>query len=119
MLAELDPVLDEEGRLLWSPVEEGEAELIFLGLEGESPLFAPLVRTGTLGQRAWGVFRLLAPDEPARRGDLGRGAKPQRMAQPPRLLRHVRRRRPHRSAPAGAGAAPAAAPSISRASIRS
>ena len=59
-LAELDPVLDEEGRLLWSAVEQAEAELIFLGLEGELPLFAPLVRTGTLGQRAWGVFRLLS-----------------------------------------------------------
>jgi NAD+ diphosphatase len=58
-LAELDPVLDEEGRLLWSPLEEAEADLIFLGLEGDVPLFAPLVRLETLGQRAWSVFRLL------------------------------------------------------------
>ena len=57
-LADLDPVLDEEGRLLWAGVES-EAELIFLGLEGDLPLFAPLVRTEALGRRAWGVFRLL------------------------------------------------------------
>ncbi|MGZ8349170.1 MAG: NAD(+) diphosphatase [Allosphingosinicella sp.] len=59
-LAELDPVLDETGQLLWSPLEDPEAELIFLGLEGELPLFAPLVRMETLGQRAWSVFRLLS-----------------------------------------------------------
>ncbi|HWT13286.1 MAG TPA: NAD(+) diphosphatase [Allosphingosinicella sp.] len=59
-LAELDPVLDEEGRLLWSDLADAQAELIFLGLEGESPLFAPLVSKAALGQRAWGVFRLLA-----------------------------------------------------------
>ena len=58
-LADLDPVLDPEGRLEWSAVE-AEAELIFLGLEGDLPLFAPLVRTEALGRRAWGVFRLLA-----------------------------------------------------------
>jgi NAD+ diphosphatase len=59
-LEELDPVLDEEGRLLWAAVEQAEAELIFLGLEGELPLFAPVVRTEALGRRAWGVFRLLS-----------------------------------------------------------
>jgi NAD+ diphosphatase len=58
-LADLDPVLDEEGRLLWTGIEESEAETIFLGLEGDLPLFAPLVRTEALGRRAWGVFRLL------------------------------------------------------------
>ena len=59
-LADLDPVLDEEGRLLWAAVEEAEAELIFLGLEDELPLFAPLVRTEVLGRRAWSVFRVLS-----------------------------------------------------------
>jgi len=61
-LAELDPMLDEEGRLVWGGLAEigAEAELIFLGLEGEAPLFAPLVRPAALGQRAWSVFRLLA-----------------------------------------------------------
>ena len=58
-LADLDPVLDPDGRLLWSAVE-ADAELIFLGLEGDCPLFAPLVRTEALGRRAWSVFRLLA-----------------------------------------------------------
>ncbi|HEX8641064.1 MAG TPA: NAD(+) diphosphatase [Allosphingosinicella sp.] len=59
-LAELDPVLDDEGRLLWSALEGVETELIFLGLEEEAPLFAPLVRAEVLGRRAWSVFRLLA-----------------------------------------------------------
>ncbi|QAY76238.1 NAD(+) diphosphatase [Sphingosinicella sp. BN140058] len=54
----LDPVLDEEGRLTWLPLA-GAAELIFLGLRGEVPLFAPLIRTAP-GQRAWSVFGLLA-----------------------------------------------------------
>ena len=58
-LADLDPVLDEEGRLAWSELDVA-AERIFLGLEGDAPLFAPLVRTEALGRRAWGVFRLLA-----------------------------------------------------------
>ena len=56
-LAELDPVLDEQGRLVWRPVDG--ADCIFLGLDGETPLFAPLVSIGAIGQRAWGVFRLL------------------------------------------------------------
>ena len=59
-LADLDPVLDEEGRLVWNPACEADGECIFLGLDGAAPLFAPLVRSPTLGQRAWGVFRLLA-----------------------------------------------------------
>jgi NAD+ diphosphatase len=33
---------------------------LFLGLDEGVPLFAPLIRTEALGQRAWGVFRLLA-----------------------------------------------------------
>jgi NAD+ diphosphatase len=54
-------VLDEAGQLRWNGVSEldAEAELIFLGLEGEVPLFAPLVRSAALDQRAWSVFRLL------------------------------------------------------------
>jgi NAD+ diphosphatase len=58
-LAELDPVLDGEGRLVWSVVE-AQADLIFLGLDGEAPLFAPLVAAAEPGGRAWGVFRLLS-----------------------------------------------------------
>ena len=59
-LEELDPVIDEEGRLLWAAIESEETELIFLGLEGDLPLFAPLVRTVALGRRAWSVFRVLS-----------------------------------------------------------
>jgi len=62
-LAELDPVLDEEGRLAWGPLE-GEQDCLFLGLDEGAPLFAPLVRTGMLGQRAWSVFRILAMMSP-------------------------------------------------------
>ena len=56
-LAELDPVLDEQGALVWRQVDDEEC--IFLGLDGEVPLFAPLVRTEAIGLRAWGAFRLL------------------------------------------------------------
>ena len=68
-LAALDPLLDEDGRLAWGSLAELEAEteLIFLGLHGDSPMFAPLVRADP-GQRAWSVFRLLglmAPEDVA------------------------------------------------------
>jgi len=56
----LDPVLDEEGRLAWAPLDAGEGEFLFLGLEDGMPRFAPLVRTEGPSERAWGVFRLLA-----------------------------------------------------------
>jgi NAD+ diphosphatase len=55
----LNPVLDEAGRLAWGPLA-GDGEALFLGLDEGVPLFAPLIRTEALGQRAWGVFRLLA-----------------------------------------------------------
>jgi len=58
-LAELDPVLDGEGRLAWAPLGD-EGELLFLGLDAGAPRFAPLVATATIGGRAWSVFRLLA-----------------------------------------------------------
>jgi NAD+ diphosphatase len=59
-LAELDPVLDEEGRLAWGRLDEAEGDCLFLGLDRGAPLFAPLVRTEAIGRRAWSVFRLLA-----------------------------------------------------------
>jgi NAD+ diphosphatase len=62
-LAGLDPILDEEGRLAWGPLE-GEGDLLFLGLDEGAPLFAPLVRVEVLGQRGWGVLRLLAMMRP-------------------------------------------------------
>ena len=58
-LAGLDPVLDEGGRLAWGPLD-GTGDYLFLGLDEGAPLFAPLVRIETLGERAWSVFRLLA-----------------------------------------------------------
>lgn len=59
-LAELDPVLDEEGRLAWGPLDGADGDYLFLGLDEGAPLFAPLVRMQALGQRAWSVFRLLS-----------------------------------------------------------
>jgi NAD+ diphosphatase len=66
-LAVLDPELDEEGRLAWNPLAAlaADAELIFLGMDGETPLFAPLVRVATQGQRAWSVFGLIDRMSPA------------------------------------------------------
>ncbi len=45
-LSALDPMLDEDGRLGWTPLahSEVETELIFLGFSGETPLFAPLTK---------------------------------------------------------------------------
>ena len=65
----LDPVLDAEERLAWAPLRElpQETELIFLGLAGNTPLFAPLVPVEP-GQRAWSVFGILsrmAPEDAA------------------------------------------------------
>jgi NAD+ diphosphatase len=56
-LAGLDPELDEEGRLGWGELNRTE-DVIFLGLRGGIPLFAPLPRVEP-GQRAWSVFALL------------------------------------------------------------
>ncbi|MDQ8756187.1 NAD(+) diphosphatase [Sphingosinicella sp. LHD-64] len=63
-LAELDPVLDDSGALAWSALAGEDEGTIFLGLEDGAPRFAPLIRTTALGQRAWGVFRLLASMSP-------------------------------------------------------
>lgn len=64
-MAGLDPVIGEDGRLAWGSLAEleDEAELIFLGLEEERPLFAPL-RAVQPGQRAWAVFHLIAQLSP-------------------------------------------------------
>ena len=60
-LAELDPVLDDGGRLSWDRLDERprNAALVFLGLDGGRPLFAPLCKLPA-GKPAWSVFRLLA-----------------------------------------------------------
>ena len=66
-LCGFDPEVDETGRLVWGSAAEGVGELIFLGLQGEIPLFAPLVADGS-GRAAWSVFPLLdrmAPEDAA------------------------------------------------------
>jgi NAD+ diphosphatase len=66
-LAGLDPVLDDDGRLVWTELPGPEADTIFLGLRDGVPLFAPLL-TAPPGGRAWSVFALLdsmRPDEAA------------------------------------------------------
>ena len=54
----LDPVLDEAGGLVWGPPDGNE--LIFLGLDGEAPVFAPLVRLEAPPTRAFALFRIIA-----------------------------------------------------------
>ena len=56
-LAGLDPVLDEAGRLAWDRVT-GDADLLFLGFDGEAPLFAPFSQ-GSLA-RSPALFAMLA-----------------------------------------------------------
>ena len=53
----LDPVLGDDGCLVWQTPEGGQP-LLFLGLDGNAALFAPLVAVEP-GQRAWSVFALL------------------------------------------------------------
>jgi NAD+ diphosphatase len=64
-LSGADPMLDEAGRMIWSALgqEERQSELLFLGLDGGAPRFAPLPRLEP-GQRAWSVFKLIAAMAP-------------------------------------------------------
>jgi NAD+ diphosphatase len=66
-LSGFDPELDQEGRLGWSPMPAlpDLSALIFLGLQGDVPLFAPLPRIVETGQRPWSVFALLDMMPPA------------------------------------------------------
>ena len=59
-LSGADPELDGEGRLRWAPMPSLPEfdRLIFLGLDGEAPLFAPIGRIEE-GRRPWTIFRLL------------------------------------------------------------
>jgi NAD+ diphosphatase len=63
-LAGLDPVLGEDGRLGWDAIA-AEAELIFLGLQGGAPLFAPLTRLEGPPPDARAMFRVLEAMAPA------------------------------------------------------
>jgi NAD+ diphosphatase len=56
-----DPLVDDEGALIWDPLAaaEAEAERIFLGLRDDTPHFAPLARV-EIGRPAWGIFPTLS-----------------------------------------------------------
>jgi NAD+ diphosphatase len=56
-----DPVVDDEGALVWDALAaiKAEVEHIFLGLDDERPLFAPVPRV-EIGRPAWGVFAILS-----------------------------------------------------------
>jgi NAD+ diphosphatase len=56
-----DPVVDDDGALVWDALEalEAEAERVFLGLDAERPLFAPVPRV-EIGRPAWNVFPTLS-----------------------------------------------------------
>jgi NAD+ diphosphatase len=60
-MAGLDPLVAGEPRLLWDRTDAlaAEAELIFLGIQDGSPLFAPLVRLGSERPNPRAVFGLL------------------------------------------------------------
>lgn len=60
VLAGLDPVVDESGRLEWRELAgAGHEQLILLGFDGEAPRFAPLVQDAEIGAGAWHLFRML------------------------------------------------------------
>jgi len=60
VLAGLDPVVDEAGRLAWGEMAGADVErLILLGFDGAAPLFAPLVEDAEIGAGAWHLFRML------------------------------------------------------------
>ncbi|HZF94178.1 MAG TPA: NAD(+) diphosphatase [Allosphingosinicella sp.] len=65
----LDPLPGGDGRLAWESCGGGEAaELIFLGLDGDAPVFAPLARLDGPRPNPRAVFALLEtmpPDEVA------------------------------------------------------
>jgi NAD+ diphosphatase len=66
-LAGLDPVLGEDGRLCWESPSNTE-ELIFLGLDGGAPVFAPLIRLDGPASSPRALFRVIdamAPEEAA------------------------------------------------------
>ena len=65
-MAGLDPVVGDGPRLVWDPMGAlaAEAELIFLGLDGGAPRFAPLVRLGRDRPDPRAVFALLGAMPP-------------------------------------------------------
>ena len=118
-LGELDPVLDEDGRLGWGSMAERRRERADLPRPRRRSAAVRAAGPGRAGPAGLVGLRPARPDGGRGRRDLGRRPKPDRMAQPPSLLRRAAAPRRRRSAAAGGGAAAAAASSISRASIRS
>ena len=61
-LAGVTPLLDDEGRLRWdSPAgRQPPSELLFLGMAGDAPVFAPLSKTVDAARSARDMFGLLA-----------------------------------------------------------
>ena len=57
-LAGLDPLLGDDGRLVWHAPGSGD-DLILLGFDDDGPLFAPLLSEVAVGGAAWSVARLL------------------------------------------------------------
>jgi NAD+ diphosphatase len=67
-LAGLDPVIGDDGRLAWDSAAAAGAELIFLGLAGEVPLFAPLSKLEGPRPNPRAIFAVveaMAPEEAA------------------------------------------------------
>ena len=64
----LDPAVGEDFRLLWDGPSSEAAELIFLGLDGETPLFAPIetAEAPPTDPRAWfAAIGSMAPEDAA------------------------------------------------------
>jgi NAD+ diphosphatase len=62
-LDSLEPPLDDVGRLRWTSLN-GHGDLIFLGLDGSTPLFAPLIRVDTTGPRPPNLFATIEAMDP-------------------------------------------------------
>jgi NAD+ diphosphatase len=59
-MAGLDPMVDDEARLVWGAVAGDPARLLFLGFDAGAPLFAPLVEAEPVGARPAHLFRIMA-----------------------------------------------------------
>ncbi|HEY6916893.1 MAG TPA: NAD(+) diphosphatase [Allosphingosinicella sp.] len=62
-LSGLEPEVDGEGRLVWDAMT-AEAEALFLGLDGDAPLFAPFVRSEATAARPPSLFQMLGAMPP-------------------------------------------------------
>src|SRR3569833_1456952 len=62
-LNSLEPPLDDDGRLRWTS-PNGHGDLIFLGLDRATPLFAPLARVDPTGPRPPILFATIETMDP-------------------------------------------------------